>query len=198
MTLKSWSGALLCAFSFAAQAQAQAPASAPASVPVSAAKKALVAKVLQLQQAGAEAFARNIVQQNTLQVLQAARTAVQQRVAADRRDAVWADIQADARKFADESFPILRDTAVKLLPSTLGPLIQERFSEDELKQLLQLLEAPVGRKFAAMNGEMLRSLGDKLISESRPSVEPKMLAFQQSVAARLQPPPSPPAAAASR
>lgn len=198
MTFKSWSGALLCAVSFAAQAQAQAPASPAASAPVSAAKKALVAKVLQLQQPGAEAFARNIVQQNTLQVLQAARTAVQQRVAADRRDAVWADIQADARKFAEESFPILRDAAVKLLPSTIGSLIQERFSEDELKQLLQVLESPVGRKFAAMNGEMLRSLGEKLISESRPAVEPKMLAFQQSVAARLQPPPSPPAAAASR
>jgi uncharacterized protein len=191
MKFKWWFGAVLCAISVAAAAQGAA------SAPSSPAKKALVAKVLQLQQTGAEAFARNIVQQNAMQVLQAANTAVQQRVAADRREAVWRDIQADARKFADEAFPILREQAIKLLPATVGPLIEERFTEDELKQLVGVLESPVGRKFASMNGEMLRRLGERLMADARPAVEPKMTAFQQTIASRLNAPAAP-ASGASR
>lgn len=173
-------------------ALAPASALAQASAPSSPAKKALVAKVVQLQQPGMEAFARTVVQQNTVQVLQAAGQALQQRVAPERREAVGKDIQADARKFAEEVFPIVRDRAVKLGPATIGPLLEERFNEDELKQLVGIMESPVGKKFASMNAEMMRALAEKLMPEVRPLVDPKMQTFQQSVAARLAPPASAP------
>lgn len=172
----------LLAFTVAAQAQG------PASAPVSAAKKELVAKVVQLQQGALEGFARNVVQQNALQVLQAAANAAQQRVAPDRREAVLRDMQADARKFAEETFPIVRDRAVKLGPAAFSPFLEERFTEDELKQLIALLESPVGKKYGQMNGEMMRSLGEKLMAEVKPLVEPKMQAYQKSIGQRLAPP----------
>lgn len=169
------------------QAQSNSGASA------SPAKKELVAKIVKLQQPGFEGFARTIVQQNTNQVLQAAGNAVQQRVAADRREAVWRDIQADGRKFAEEAFAIVRDRALKLGPAIISPMLEERFNEDELKQLIALMESPVGKKFASMNGEIMKALADKLMAEVRPTVDPKMQAFQQSVASRLTP--APPATA---
>lgn len=180
MTRKLIAAALLATAPFIAFAQG-------ASAPVSAAKKELVAKIVKAQQPGVEAFARQIVQQNTVQVLQAAGQAVQQRVTADRRDAVWQDIQADGRKFAEESFPIVRDRAVKIAPTVFTPLLEERFTEDELKQLLALLESPVGKKFASMNGEIMRSMGEKLMADVKPTMEPKMQAFQKTVAGRLAP-----------
>jgi uncharacterized protein len=175
----------LIALSTLAAAQTAAPA-ATAS-PSSPAKKELVAKVLKLQQPGIENFARTIVQQNTVQVLQAARTAVQQRVATDRREAVWRDIEADARKFAEESFPIVRDRAVKLMPTVFGPALEEKFSEDELRQVLAILESPAAKKFNTVNAEVMRSFGEKLMADVRSNVEPKMQAYQQSVSARLAP-----------
>lgn len=180
MTRKLIAATLLAAAPFIALAQG-------ASAPVSATKKDLVAKIIKLQQPGVEGFARQIVQQNTVQVLQAAGQAVQQRVAADRREAVWQDIQADGRKFAEDAFPIVRDRALAIAPSVFTPLLEERFTDDELKQLLALLESPVGKKFASMNGDIMRSMGTKLMADIKPTIEPKMQAFQKSVAGRLAP-----------
>jgi hypothetical protein len=173
---------------FAAQAQAQAAASSPA-------KKELVAKVLQLQQPGVEAFAREIVQRNALQILQGAGRVLQERVPADRREAIAKDIQADTQKFAEDSLPLVRDRAVKLAPSTIGVLLEERFTEDELRQVIQILESPVNRKFQGLAGEMQRSLGEKLMAEVRPLLEPRVRALDQTIARRLGI--TPPAAAGS-
>src|SRR3954453_231713 len=131
---------LLDAFALAAlatQAQAQAPAAsaaaaeAPAPAPGSPAKKALVAKVLALQQPGIEAMARQMTEQPVVPMLQQAGAVIQQRVPPERRDAVAKDIQADARKYVDETTPLVRAAAVKLAPTTIGVLLEERFTEDE-------------------------------------------------------------------
>lgn len=159
-------------------------------------KKALVAKVLQLQQPGIEGVARLLVEQPAMQMLQAAGVALQQRVAAERREAVGQDIQADVRKFVEEAVPQVRKRALELAPTTIAPLLEERFSEDELRQLISILESPVNRKFQAMGPEMQRGLVEKLAAEVRPQLDPKFRALQQGIAGRLGI--TPPAAGASR
>ena len=79
----------------------------------------------------------------------------------------------------------MRDRAVKLAPSTVGALLEERFSEDELKQILALLESPVNKKFQALAPELQRSLGEKLVAEARPEVEVKVRALERSINNRL-------------
>lgn len=167
-------------------AQAAAPAAPAASAPpASPAKKALVAKVLKLQQAGIENLARQITEQPAMQLLQRADIALQ-RVPAERREQLARDIQADARKYADETVPVVRDRAVALAPQTVGPILESQFTEDELKQIASILESPVNRKFQQLGGEMQRALTEKLVGETRASVEPKLQQFEQAVAKRFE------------
>ena len=160
----------------------------------SPAKKELVAKVLKLQQPGIEAMARGMAEQPAMQMMQQAGAALQ-RLPAERRDAVARDIEADMRKYAEETVPLVRERAVKLAPSTIGPLLEERFTEEELKQVIAILESPVNRKFQGMAPDMQRAIGEKLIAEARPLVEPKLRALDQSVGKRLGI--TPPAAASA-
>lgn len=168
--------------SFAAASQTPATPAAPAAA--SAAKKELVARVLQLQQAGIEAMARQLAEQPARQMLQSAGQALQ-RLPAERREAVARDIEADIRKYVDEATPIVRERAVKLAPSTIGPLLEERFTEDELKQVIATLESPVNRKFQSMAGEMQRAIGEKLIAETRGDIETKLRTLNDTVVRRL-------------
>lgn len=169
-------------------------AQAQASAPASAAKKELVARVLQLQQPGIEAMARQLAEQPARQLLQGASQGLQ-RLPAERREAVARDIEADVRKYIEEATPIVRDRAVALAPSTIGPLLEERFTEDELKQVIATLESPVNRKFQSMGAEMQKAIGEKLIADTRGQVEVKVRALDQTVARRLGI--TPPAGAAS-
>jgi uncharacterized protein len=84
---------------------------------------------------------------------------------------------------------------VKLAPDTIGPLLDERLTEDEMRQVIAMLESPVIRKFQGMAGDMQRALTQRLVAETKADVEPKVRAMQQSVAKRLGI--SPPAGAAS-
>ena len=44
---------------------------------------------------------------------------------------------------------------------TVAPLLAERFSEDELRQIIAILESPVKRKFEDMIPEMQKTLGSE-------------------------------------
>jgi uncharacterized protein len=147
-------------------------------------KKELVAKVLQIQQPGIEAMAMQMAQQPAAQVAQQVGP-VLQRMPQERREALGRDIDADLRKFADEVVPVARERAVKLAPSTIGALLEERFSEDELKQLISILESPVNRKFQGMGGDMQKAIAEKLVPELRPIIEPKARAMAESVNRRM-------------
>jgi hypothetical protein len=158
--------------------------SAHAQTPASPAKKELIARVLKLQQPDIENAARMLVEQPAMQLGQQAGQALQ-RLPAERREAVAQDIQADLRKYAEETGPIVRERAIKLAPTTLGAVLDERLNEDELRQIVAMLESPTVKKFQSLFPEMQRALSEKLVSESRAEVEPRLRALQQSVAQRL-------------
>jgi uncharacterized protein len=188
--------AALLAVAAAAQAQTPAAPAAPAapSAPSSPAKKELVTKILQLLQPAIEGVARQLVEQPALQLQQGAAAALQ-RVPAERREALARDLEADLRKYAEEIVPMARERAVRLAPTTIGPLLEERFTEDELRQVVALLESPVNRKFQQTFPEMQRALGEKLVADTRSVIEPRVRALDQTMAKRLGI--APPAGAAS-
>lgn len=180
---------VVAAVTLASLAQAQAPSSA--------AKKELVAKVLQLQQPALELAAQALTERPAAQIMQQASLILKSRVAPEQREAVGKEIQADVKKYLDEAVPLVRARAIKLAPSTIGVLLDERFSEEELKQLIAIIESPVNRKFSQLGGEMEKVLGDKLVAETQGAIEPKVKTLQQSVAKRLGLPAPAPAAAAA-
>ena len=173
------------AIAAAAAANAQAPAApATAAAPSSPAKKELAARILKLLQPAIEAVAQQLATQPALQMQQAAAGALQ-RIPAERREALARDLEADLRKYAEETVPAARERAIKLAPSTIGPLIEERFTEDELRQIVALLESPVNRKFQQTFPEMQRALGEKLVAEMRGEIEPRVRALDQTMSRRL-------------
>jgi hypothetical protein len=176
-----------------AAARAQTTASSPA-------KKELIAKIIQLQQPGIEAVARNLVEQPAGQMMQAAGAALRTQVPAEKREATAAAINADLKKYADEAVPLARDRAIKLAPSTIGALLDEKMTEDELRQVVAIMDSAVFAKYQKLQPEMQQALATKLVAETRPLIEPKIRALDQSVARRLgiEAPAAPAAAPAAR
>ena len=177
----------------AAIAHAQTPASAPA--PSSPAKKELVAKALTLQQPIFENIAREVVMRPAMQLGQAAGNAMQN-VPAEKREALSKSIDADIRKYIDESFALLRERAIKLAPGTVGPIIEEKMTEEELKQLVTWLESSAAKKYQQIGGDLQQALGQKLVAEAGPLLTPKVQALEAKVRVSLGLP-NPAAAGAS-
>ena len=163
---------------------------------VSAAKKELVQKVISLQQPSYEGLARTMIEQPVQVLGQQASAILQNRVPAEQRDAVAKDIQAEFNKYGDEVGPIVRDRALKLAPATVGPILEEKLSEDDLKQVVAALESAGLRKFMALGPDMQRALAQKLTSELQPQIEPKIRTMEQAVTKRLTAAAGPPNAPA--
>lgn len=157
--------------------------SAPAAAS-SPAKKELIAKLLQVQQPGIENLSRAVLQGPLGNLMQGAGAALQQ-LPPEKREATAKSIEAEVKKFAEENGPMLRDRAIKLAPSTIGTMLDERFTEDELKQLLAWLESPVNKKFSQMGGEMQKALTEKLMADTGSTLDTRYKALQQSVAKQL-------------
>ena len=164
-----------------ASAQPQ-PQSQPPSSP---AKKDLVARILKVQQPGIEAMARGLAEQPALELMRNVSNALPSRVAKDKQEAVGKDIQGDVQKYLADTVPVVQARALKLAPATIGALLEEKFTEDELKQVVAIVESPIYGKFQRMGDDMQRALIEKLIADMRPTVEPKIRALEETVGKRL-------------
>lgn len=167
----------------------------------SPAKKALIDKIVALQQQGmAEGLAANIVQGPLAQLTQAGRAALQQ-VPAEKREATAKAMDADLKKFVDENVPYLKDKITKAVPATASALLDERFNEDELKQILAWAESPVSQKFGMANNELQKAVAQKVMTEAAPTLDGRLKTLQANLAKQLgiQPPAAPkPAASAPK
>ena len=169
---------VLC-LAFGAQAQSAA------TLPTSQAKKDLVSKILVLQQPDVELLARNLAQEPAGRMLQEAGRVLQNQVADDKRDAIARSLEASAKKYIDEAVPLVRERAIKLAPSTIGASLEERFTEDELKGLIAWLESPPFKKYQQVAPEIQRNFMQKLVTDARPAIEPKLKTLEESVRATL-------------
>jgi uncharacterized protein len=147
-------------------------------------KKELANKLLQLQQTGVEQVGRNMAGQVSQRVLAVSGQALS-RQPADKREALARDIQADVKKFYDEVEPILRKRATELAPGVALAAYEERFSEDELKQVIAWLESPVSRKFAQLDAELGNTLVQKIAADTKPVLDPRLAALEQTIAKKL-------------
>jgi quinol monooxygenase YgiN len=164
-----------------AQAQNQSIPNAPASP----AKKELVQRLLTMQQPALESMARDLVERPARQMMAAADEALQVRVPPEKRQAVAKQIQDLMRKYRDESGPMVRERATKVGQASLGPMFEEKFSEDELRQLLAALEAPAYKKFQQSLPDLTTAFAQALVKDLEPSFEPKLKVLEQGVGAAL-------------
>ena len=148
-------------------------------------KQELSQRILSAQQASIENIGRALAAQTSQQILEAAAGALQ-RVPADKQEAVGKAINGDVRKFHDEIEPTLKGSALKLAPSTVGTLLEEKFSEDELKQIAAWMESPTSRKYQQLTGELQESLTQKLVADTRGTVEGKLKVLEEGIRKRLE------------
>lgn len=171
-----------------ALASATVPATsarAQATEASSPAKKELVARVIKLQQPGLENIGRQLVEQPWLQMAEPVRAALA-RVPQDKRDAVAREIEAEVRRYAEDAVPVVRDKAVALAPATIGPLLEQRFTEEELRQLIAILESPINARYQALGQEMQRALIAKVVADTRPTIDPKVRTLEQNIQTKLR------------
>lgn len=149
------------------------------------AKLELANRIVKLQQPNIESMARALATQPAADMLDRAGAALPERVPAEKREAVAKGIQADAKKYVDEAVPLVSDRAVKLAPTTIAPLLAEKFTEEELRLIATTMESPAWNKFQQTAGEMQKVLVDKLVADTSPAIEPKLKALEQSIGKRL-------------
>ncbi len=159
-----------------------------------ATKKELVQRVLQAQQSELENVSRGIVERPAAQMMQEAGLAIQRQVPADKRESTGKAVEAEVRKFVDEAYPLVRERALKLAPSTIGAVLEEKMTEDELKQLVAWLESSANKKFQSLGPDMRNAFVQKVLADARPLVDPKVVALDARLRVVLGLPPAGPAA----
>ncbi|OUM03433.1 DUF2059 domain-containing protein [Variovorax sp. JS1663] len=162
-----------------------AAAVAGSSMAMAQDKAAMVKQFLDLQRPGIEALARGLVEQSSAPIAQAGSQYLQTQVPAEKREAAAKAADAELKKYFDDAYPIVRDKAVNLAPDTLGPILRDNFSEDELRQLLAWINSPLSKKYQELNPKMQSALTEKLVAETRASIEPKMRTLDANVAKAL-------------
>ncbi len=151
----------------------------------SASKKALIDKIVALQQQGlADGLAASLVQGPLPQLMQAGRAALQQ-VPAEKREATAKAMDAELKKFVEENVPYLKDKISKAVPNTASALLDERFNEDELKQILAWAESPVSQKFGIASMELQKAVAQKVMTEAGPTLEGRLKTLQANLAKQL-------------
>lgn len=202
MKLRSLATALalslsVCAGGALAQG-ASAPAAAASSAPASsAAKRDLAKRWVALQQTSLDAAARSIVEAPARQLLGAADPVLRSKVPADKREAVAKQLQDEARKYADDLTPVVRKRAQELAQSQMLPAVEEKYTEDELRQIVGFYESPVFKKLQQTQPPIEQALGQKLLAGIQPTVETKAKALQATMAKILGVSPSPAGGGAS-
>ncbi|HEV7576131.1 MAG TPA: DUF2059 domain-containing protein [Caldimonas sp.] len=142
------------------------------------AKKELVQRLLRLQQADIEGFARSVVERPAAQMMRDAGLALQQQPGTqEKREAAAKAIEAEVRKYIDDAYPIVRDRALKLAPSTIGSVFETKMTEDELKQLIAWLESPTAKKYQQLGAELRNNFSLKLVADMPGVLDPKLQAL---------------------
>lgn len=147
-------------------------------------KQVLVQKVLTLWHI--EDVAVTMVQRPASDALLKARVALQGRVSPEKQEATLKAIVTDVQKYIDEVTPIVRAEGLHLKEPTLGPLLQQNFSEDELRALIALFESPVKKKFESLVPKFERAFGEKVAENSRSVVDPKLQSMSNNIGAKLR------------
>jgi len=187
----------LIAFAACGGAGTAAAQTSPAP-PSSPAKKELVQRLMRLQQSDVEGFARTVVERPAAQMMREAGMALQQQGAPqDKREAAARAIDAEVKKYVDEAYPIVRDRALKLAPSTIGSVFEAKMTEDELRQLIAWLESPTAKKYQSLAADLRNNFSQKLVADMPAILDPKLMALDGKIRTILGLPPANAAAATS-
>ena len=82
--------------------------------------------------------------------------------------------------------PKVLEKSKSLAQTTVAPLISEKLTEEELRQVIAILESPALAKFEKLRPEMQKALGTKLGEEQGKEIRPQMEELQQRIGKRMR------------
>lgn len=173
-------GALLVASAMTGmvgQAHAQAQA-------ISEEKQKLIQKILTMWHP--EEVPVMMVQRRATDAMTQSRVALQGKVTGEKRDATLRDIATDVQKYVDDVTPVAKDSAKRQMSSTVVPMLAQNFTEEELKQIIGLLEAPIKKKFEQFIPQAEKALGTKVAEDTHVIVDDKGKVMTQAVGLKLR------------
>jgi uncharacterized protein len=106
------------------------------------------------------------------------------------------ELDAELKKFNDDALKLITAQAAKVRSDALLAAYAEKFSEEELKQLVALMEAPVYKKYQVTAPELGNMYVKAIVEGTRTAVESRGKAFDNAAAKIVGAPAasSPPAA----
>lgn len=177
--------AALSAGALLAAGAAWAQGASAASAPPSPAKLALVQKAVDLQLGGIDAFARVLLRESVAPMLNQANQLLGTQVPEDKRAATGKAMDEEVRKFFESSDAAMRDKTRGAAKSILPAMLDQRFDEGELRQLITWLESPVSKKYMQLQPEAQRALVQKVMTDMRPTLKPRADALEKALLQHL-------------
>ena len=169
---------------------AAAQSAAASSAPSSPAKKALVQRLLTLQQGDIESFARSIVERPAVQMMREAGMALQQQATTqEKREASAKAIEGEVKKYIEDAYPLVRERAIKLAPTTIGTTFESKMTEEELRLLVNWLESPTNKKYQQISLELRNVFSQRLLGEMPGVLDSKLQALDGRIRVILGVPP---------
>jgi hypothetical protein len=145
-------------------------------------KKELVQKLMVTQQPLIDNAAQNLAEQPARQLVNSAKQVLAQAIAPEKREATAKQVDAEIKKYLDAAVPLFKTSANKLSTSTVAPALEEKFTDDELKQLITILESPVLKKYQAALPDLIGSnFLEKVVLDVRPQLDPKLQTVQNNL-----------------
>lgn len=99
----------------------------------------------------------------------------------EKREATGQQIDAEVQKYLEAATPVVKASAVKVGPAAVTSVLEDKFTEEELKQLGTMLDSPVLKKYQGIIPELQKALFDKVTADASPQVDPKLQALQANI-----------------
>lgn len=169
-----------------AQTKAAAPAAAPANLPApDAEKQKAIDRILAVFHP--ENGVLQAVQRQGLDAMQQSNIALHTaHVPKERADKTLKEIGGDVQKYIDTTMPVALASAKKNTNPSVGPILAQNFTADELRQIAALLESPLKAKFEKLVPQMENAVGQKVQAEIAPQVNANAKVMTEAVSTKLR------------
>ena len=167
-----------------APAKAQTTAGTAAPGVISPEKQKLINRILELWPV--ENVGLIMLTKPLEESLRQSKSLLQGRVSAETQEATMKEINQDVANFLKDVQPVVLASAKKLIPTTVTPIFAEKFTEEELRQIIAFLESPVKSKFEAVTPEIQAALGQKIAADNGATINPKMTELTKQIGIRMR------------
>ena len=176
-------GAMSAAHAQAAPAKPAAPAAAlPAPDPE---KQKLIDRIL--AKVHPENGILQAVQRPAVDAMQKSMIAMQTaHVPKERMDKTMKEIGLEVQKYVDTATPIVTASARKYTNQTVGPILAQNLSADELRQLAVYFESSAHEKFDKLVPQLETAIGQKVQADVSAEIDKDIQAMTESVGTKLR------------